>query len=293
MKPASLVLAGIVAATSFAAPAGAATASPAEVAAPTRSAAVGDASVGIGVPDIKARVRAANATRMSAQDRRCKAAVTAAMPSWWGPSGHTVVCKPGRTQGYDLWFDGIAVLTVNSRLSPAQWKQAATWGASKVGRPERLPLSAAPGLCKQAVRTYTGLARSAGNYRVRCVSRITWQVPDTTVRDMAVQGFIRYDTKDIAILATRDVAGMGFVTAHELGHAVAASPRAAGLRTEVTRSTRRRTFTSAPYVGMPAEVWAESFARYWTRQSPASVQPGRLSAAKVDALLRKYRLPRR
>ncbi|WP_284302683.1 hypothetical protein [Mobilicoccus caccae] len=267
---------------------------------PTRHAATrspapeGDAFLAMSIPDIKARVRKADATPMSARDRRCRDLVKSAMPSWWGPSGHTVVCKPGTTKGYDFWFDGVAVLTVNSKLVPEQWVQSVEWATAKVGASERLPLSSAPGLCRTAITQFTALAKKAGNYRVHCVPTITWKVPDTTVKDMSVLGYIQYGKRDIAILETRDVASMAYVTAHELGHAVSYLPRATALRAEVTKLAGRKTFTAGPYVGMPAEVWAESFARYWTKQHKTpSIQKNRLSVSKVDALLKQHGLPRR
>ncbi|WP_141397166.1 hypothetical protein [Mobilicoccus massiliensis] len=253
----------------------------------------GDAFLGLSVPDIKARVRKADATKMSARDRQCRDYVKARMPKWWAPSGHTVVCRPGTTKGYDFYFDGIAVLTVNSTLDPQAWAQSVSWAASKVSATERLPLTDAPKLCRKAIAAYPRLAKKAGNYRIRCVPQITWKVPDISVKDASVLGYIQYSKRDIAILETRDVKSMSFVTAHELGHAVSYLPKGAGLRTEVTKGAKRRTFTSSPYVGMPAEVWAESFARYWTGQNPASVQKTRYTPAQVDRMLKKYGLPRR
>lgn len=252
-----------------------------------------DAFVGVSVPDIRARVRQADASRMTAQDERCVKYVKARMPKWWSPSGHTVVCRGGTTKGYDFYFDGVAVLTVNTKVGPQGWAQAPAWGAAQVAATERRPLTDAPKLCRQAISTHMGLAKRAGNYRIRCVSRITWKAPKTNVRDAAVLGYVQYGKRDIAILETRDVSSMSFITAHELGHAVSYMPKAGGLRQEVTRVAKRRTFTSDPYVGMPAEVWAESFARYWTGQNPPSVQKTRLGPAQVDRLLRRYGLPRR
>ena len=253
----------------------------------------GESFVGLSVPDITARIRKADATRMSAADRRCVAYVKARMPKWWAPSGHTVVCRNGTTKGYDFFFDGVAVLTVNTKVGPHGWDQAVPWAAAQVAATERLPLTDAPTLCRKAIAPYQRLAKKAGGYRIRCVSRITWPVPKTNIKDAAVLGYIQYGKKDIAILETRDVSSMSFITAHELGHAVSYLPKAGGLRTTLTRHAKRRTFTSDPYVGMPAEIWAESYARYLTRRDPGSVQPRRLSPAQVDALLRKYGLPRR
>lgn len=252
-----------------------------------------DSFVGLSVPDIRARIRKADATKMSAADRRCVSYVKARMPKWWGPSGHTVVCRTGTTKGYDFFFDGVAVLTVNTKVGPRGWDQAVPWATSKVAATERLPLTDAPKLCRKAIAPYQRLAKKAGNYRIRCVSRITWKVPKTNIKDAAIFGYIQYGKKEIAILETRDVRSMSFVTSHELGHAVSYMPKAGGLRTEVTRFAKRRSFTSDPYVGMPAEVWAESYARYLTRTNPSSVQTTRLSATQVDRLLRKYGLPRR
>lgn len=261
--------------------------------APSATAPAADPFVGVSVPDIKARIRKADATKMSSADRACVAYVKKRMPSWWGPSGHTVVCRPGTTKGYDFYFDGVAVLTVNTKVGRYGWDQAVPWAASQVAATERLPLSEAPKLCRKAIAPYARLATKIGKYRIRCVSQITWDVPKTDIKDAAVFGYIQYAKREIAILETRDAPFMSFVTAHELGHAVSYMPKAGGLRTEVTKFAKRRTFTSDPYVGMPAEVWAESYARYLTGRNVASVQKTRLTPAQVDRLLRKYGLPRR
>lgn len=299
MKSVSLVAAGALVVAAGCAPQAAsaepvAAAETPGVAPVSASASQSDAFLALSVADIKARVRKADATKMSKRDLQCRNFVKSTLPSWWGPSGHTVVCTSGTTKGYDFWFDGVAVLTVNSTLGPEQWAQSVPWAVSKVGASERIPLSKAPSLCRQTIKAYAGLAKKAGNYRIRCVPTITWKVPDKSAKDMSVLGYVTYAKRDIAILETRDVNSMKIVTSHELGHAVSFSPKAAGLQKEMAKYAKRSSFTAGPYIGMPAEIWAESFARYYERQPKvASVQPRRLSDAKVDALLKKYGLPRR
>lgn len=187
---------------------------------------------------------------------------------------------------------GAKRITIAAGMSLSRTRAVARQLVAGIPRAHRAPLRTPSQMCAQVAREYSAVVRGEG-WTIRCQTRpiVAANTNGPKGRGGVTLGLAEFGPRRITILATDDLDSMRLTAAHELGHAIANRPDAAGLRADMTRIAGRSTFDSGSYVGQATEIWAESFARAWTGQHRVGSIQRRISVAEVGRLLRKHHLP--